>query len=648
MGDAQPLAQLQGRSDLDFYIRFARPLIFNLPDAQDRVLASAWVKKIKSPDVGSDKLRTDYIKLLLFALQRQKLVGIFSDDPTGYEKLEDFPEEYDLNEMARLILQKEKSERIQRIRRQLRGHTGDYPPYSTDLSPDLREYVAAQDIPGFGVHCYYAISKDPVNTWHKADKGVFPKMAKSAVDTSGPTPPGMTLSDSCICKPGEGFCRAFLDSTMSTMFLHYLRKKKKSKKLGKTPPTAPLGRMPEPDDRSPPLWGSNLLEVRDVDNTDVLPEPEVAPEIRDREEEAALMREMGFAVADFMSGEIIKRGHKTKRKRKPQEPEQEAEGEGEGRGEMEGEGEEEESADAAKRREEIMQDAKLLEYFKGKLEKAQHKQKLTKFGEKVAAAVPASSGIPVTTPKPSTLPQRIPNSERLYSSAIRGAAALPPGEQLSSPPDPKPLPPGKDEPMFRMYEKVQNAVDMDEQMRRIYEKAAQQQALLDMSDDVAAEVPQDEIDQEPPPEPIRPILRGSPEAAAIIGDFMDSMNEQQPPPTTKSPQRPPPQKQEDTKGTPKTAKKQKKDGQQKQPKAHFQPSGSPGVDQQMQRVLDKAAQQQALLDQEKFGSPDRQAFSRYADTVQGQGIMDESFDFPASPPCPLTCPSPQGGRMGML
>nr|CAH7723451.1 unnamed protein product [Callosobruchus chinensis] len=97
MGDAQPLAQLQGRSDLDFYIRFARPLIFNLPDAQDRVLASAWVKKIKSPDVGSDKLRTDYIKLLLFALQRQKLVGIFSDDPTGYEKLEDFPEEYDVS-----------------------------------------------------------------------------------------------------------------------------------------------------------------------------------------------------------------------------------------------------------------------------------------------------------------------------------------------------------------------------------------------------------------------------------------------------------------------------------------------------------------------------------------------------------------------
>nr|CAI5823951.1 unnamed protein product [Callosobruchus analis] len=646
MGDAQPPAQPQG---LDFYIRFARPLIFNLPDAQDRVLASAWVKKIKSPDVGSDKLRTDYIKLLLFALQRQKLVGIFSDDPTAYEKLEEFPEEYDLNEMARLILNKEKSERIQRIRRQLRGQTGDYPPYSTDLSPDLREYVAAQDIPGFGVHCYYAISKDPVNTWLKADKGVFPKMAKSAVDTSGPTPPGMTLSDSCICKPGEdpeqplGECKALKEQQPPP-------KKKKSKKLGKTPPTAPLGKIPEPDSRAPPLWGSNLLEVRDVDNTDVLPEPEVAPEIRDREEEAALMREMGFAVADYMSGEIIKRGHKTKRKKKPPEPEQEGGGEEEGRGEMEGEGEEEESADAAKRREEIMQDAKLLEYFKGKLEKAQHKQKLTKFGEKVGAAVPASSGIPVTTPKPSTLPQRIPNSERLYSSAIPGAAALPPGEQLVPPPGPKPLPSGKDEPMFRMYEKVQNAADMDEQMKRILERAAQQQALLDMSDDVEGmEVPQDEVDQEPPPEPIKPIQRGSPEAAGIIGDFMDSMNEQQPPPPpTKPPTCPPPQKQEQAKGTPKKGKKQKKDGQQKQPQAQFQPSGSPGVDQQMQRILDKAAQQQAILDQEKFGSPDRQAFSRYADTVEGQGIMDESFSFPASPPCPPTCPSPQGGRMGMF
>ncbi|CAH2006172.1 unnamed protein product [Acanthoscelides obtectus] len=606
MGDAQP-AQQQGKNNMDFYIRLARPLIFNLPEAQDRVLASAWVRKIKDADMGREKLRTDYIKLLLFALQRKKLVGIFSEDPTGYEKLEEFPEEYDLNEMARQILLKEKKERIQRIRRQLRGQTGDYPPYSTDLSPDLREYVAAQDIPGFGVHCYYAISKDPVNTWLKADKGVFPKMAKSAVDTSGPTPPGTTLSDSCICKPGEdpkeplGECKAIQLQQQPAP------KKKMNKKLGKTPPTAPLGKMPEPDDRTPPLWGSNLLEVRDVDNSDLLPEVEAPADARDREEEEALMREMGFVVADYMSGEIITRGHRTKRKKKPPERDQEQEGgwEGEGgeeeEGGIEGEAEEEESADTAKRREEIMQDAKLLEYFKGKLEKAQHKQKMMKFSEKLGEAVPARSGIPVTTPKPSVLPQRIPNAEMLLSSGIPGAEALPPGEQLRLP-EPKPLPPGKDEPMFRMYEKITGAIEVDEQIKMILDRAAKQQALLDMNgtDEDGMGMPADQVDAEPPPEPIKPIQRGSPQATGIIGMFMDSMNEQQPPPR---PVGPPPPHQQEPKMNDEEGKgmkpKRKKDG--KPQKATYEPSGSPATDQQIKNIMDRAAQQQSLLDQQKFG-----------------------------------------------
>lgn len=52
-------------------------------------------------NAGSIKLRTDYLKLLLFALQRQKLAGIFADDPSKYEKLEDFPEEYDVRDYCK-------------------------------------------------------------------------------------------------------------------------------------------------------------------------------------------------------------------------------------------------------------------------------------------------------------------------------------------------------------------------------------------------------------------------------------------------------------------------------------------------------------------------------------------------------------------
>lgn len=77
--------------------------------------------------------------------------------------------------MAKKMIESEHSDRQDRIRKQLQGQDGDYPPYTTDFSSDYREYVAAQDIPGFGVHCYYAISKDPIYNWKITDKGPLPK-----------------------------------------------------------------------------------------------------------------------------------------------------------------------------------------------------------------------------------------------------------------------------------------------------------------------------------------------------------------------------------------------------------------------------------------------------------------------------------------
>lgn len=84
------------RNEFDFYFKFSKPLVFNLPDPKERILAATWLKKLTNENSGTQNLRTDYLKLLLFTLQRRKLIGIFSDDPDKYEQLECFPENIDV------------------------------------------------------------------------------------------------------------------------------------------------------------------------------------------------------------------------------------------------------------------------------------------------------------------------------------------------------------------------------------------------------------------------------------------------------------------------------------------------------------------------------------------------------------------------
>lgn len=81
-------------NQFDFYLRFAKPLVLNLAEPNERVLAAAWLQKLRNPDSGDEQLRTDYLKLLLFVLQRKRLAGPFTQNPGQYEKLEHFPEQY--------------------------------------------------------------------------------------------------------------------------------------------------------------------------------------------------------------------------------------------------------------------------------------------------------------------------------------------------------------------------------------------------------------------------------------------------------------------------------------------------------------------------------------------------------------------------
>ena len=66
----------------------------------------------------------------------------------------------------------------------LLGIAAEYPAMTAECSGDLLEYAAAQDIPNFGVHAYYAFSSDPITQWDNMEKGIFPRGALSQVKKS--------------------------------------------------------------------------------------------------------------------------------------------------------------------------------------------------------------------------------------------------------------------------------------------------------------------------------------------------------------------------------------------------------------------------------------------------------------------------------
>ncbi|XP_030746117.1 uncharacterized protein LOC115874949 [Sitophilus oryzae] len=268
------------KNEFQLYSNLAKPLILNLPTPKDRILAAAWVKKCADDKTGSEQLRTTYLKMLLFCLQRRRLTGLFADDPDKYEELEELPLGYDLNELAKNIIEQELDERRDKAMREISGDTEVSVCYSTDCSPDLTEYVAAQDIPHFGVHVYYALSSKPINKWNRSEKAILPKGTRSAIETSitqGATG-GSASEPSCVCTPrgakvksdepsGEGEEESNLPECQRTdkeYDSRTMKKKKRPKRMGQSPPTHPIGEVHRvPEERVTPTWGTNLLDVRE-------------------------------------------------------------------------------------------------------------------------------------------------------------------------------------------------------------------------------------------------------------------------------------------------------------------------------------------------------------------------------------------------
>ncbi|GJQ72270.1 hypothetical protein Trydic_g3360 [Trypoxylus dichotomus] len=262
------MATAETKEGFQFYLRFAKPLVLNLPSAKDRVLAAAWVQKLKDEKSGSEKARTDHLKLLLFVLQKGRLFGPFINNPAQHDTLEEFPVAIKLRDIAKQWVE---SEEIRKRTRLMEGlGAGDFPPLTTECSADLREYVAAQDIPNFGVHAYYAISNEPVTTWEDMEKGIFPKGALSVLrkaesaDISAATSKrsrqrsrsrSKTLDDSDV----SGRDRS---SMAQVSFIDEFGDRPYPGKPEREKPLSPLG-SPLPPERASPTWGSNLISVGD-------------------------------------------------------------------------------------------------------------------------------------------------------------------------------------------------------------------------------------------------------------------------------------------------------------------------------------------------------------------------------------------------
>lgn len=158
---------------------------------------------------------------------------------------------------------------------------GDHSPYICDFSADLLEYVAIQDIPNFGVHGYFAVSKSPINTWDRVDKKVFPKAAKSLKEVAF-TPPCWTETlsapDISPPKPEEKIDSPMKETPTTADETSPVstpeqpsRKKKDLLKPTVSSPSRPIGtkKVKEDEERKPPSWGSNLLEIKDALQTKI-------------------------------------------------------------------------------------------------------------------------------------------------------------------------------------------------------------------------------------------------------------------------------------------------------------------------------------------------------------------------------------------
>lgn len=89
--------------------------------------------------------------------------SLFVEPPKTLEpKWDNFAREYTISDAKNFIKEAEFKEL-------------EAPPYQIDVSNDMKEYVAFQEIPKFGCHFYYAYSPHSLDTWQNFNKLNIPK-----------------------------------------------------------------------------------------------------------------------------------------------------------------------------------------------------------------------------------------------------------------------------------------------------------------------------------------------------------------------------------------------------------------------------------------------------------------------------------------
>ena len=119
-----------------------------------------------------------YLYLFILSTKQQMLVEPFNDPPKSMNsKWDDFDKEYTLQDIKNSVLKQNGLDLIT-------------PQYKIDISRDLMEYVAYQEIPNFGCHFYYAFSLQQLPNWQKFSKFKVPKKLISTLFTTNfPIPP---------------------------------------------------------------------------------------------------------------------------------------------------------------------------------------------------------------------------------------------------------------------------------------------------------------------------------------------------------------------------------------------------------------------------------------------------------------------------
>ncbi|KAG5677255.1 hypothetical protein PVAND_007027 [Polypedilum vanderplanki] len=156
-----PFVNDYGELSNELLLNIAEILTLKLPDGIERIIASKWVKKFFACDPNVYK---DNLSLFISCLTKGVLVKPFDEAPQDLSnEWKNFDREYTTKNINAAVTRRLYKDSFT-------------PPYKFEISQDMKEYMAYQEIPFFGAHFYYAFSpRDPIYKWRGFNKMNVPR-----------------------------------------------------------------------------------------------------------------------------------------------------------------------------------------------------------------------------------------------------------------------------------------------------------------------------------------------------------------------------------------------------------------------------------------------------------------------------------------